>query len=62
MFIYATLNVATSEYLPYAIFNIVMPIIVAIMAYMGYTVADKDGVRMTKRAQAKKKAQLKEQA
>ena len=62
VFIYATLNVATSEYLPYAIFNIAMPIIVAIMAYMGYTVADKDGVRMTKRAQAKKKAQLKEQA
>ena len=25
VFIYATLNVATSEYLPYAIFNIAMP-------------------------------------
>ena len=62
VFILATLNVSTVEYLPYAVFNISMPIIVAIMAYMGYTVADKDGVRMTKRAQAKKKAQLQEQA
>ena len=57
VFILATLNVATVDYLPYALFNILMPITVAIMAFMGYTVADKDGVRMNKSAQAKKKAQ-----
>jgi Na+:H+ antiporter, NhaC family len=55
VFILATLNVATVDYMPYALFNILMPITVAIMAFMGFTVADKDGVRMNKSAQAKKK-------
>lgn len=62
VFIYATLGVTTGEYMPYAIFNIAMPVIVAIMAFMGITVADKDGYRMTRRAQAKKKAEMEKAA
>ena len=55
VFILATLGVSTFDYMPYAIFNILMPIIVGVMAFMGLTIADKDGVRMTRKAQAKKK-------
>jgi NhaC family Na+:H+ antiporter len=54
VFILATLGVSTFQYFPYAIFNILMPITTAVMAYMGLTLADKDGHRMTKAAQAKK--------
>jgi NhaC family Na+:H+ antiporter len=54
VFILATLGVSTFQYFPYAIFNILMPITTAVMAYMGLTLADKDGHRMTKSAQAKK--------
>lgn len=58
VFILATLGVSTFEYFPYAVFNYSMPIIVAVLAFLGVTVADKDGYRMTKGAQAKKKAEL----
>ncbi|MDD6310698.1 MAG: Na+/H+ antiporter NhaC [Firmicutes bacterium] len=58
VFILATLGVSTFDYLPYAIFNLLMPITVAVMAFMGLTIADKDGYRMTKRAQAKKAADI----
>ncbi len=58
VFIMATLGVSTFEYFPYAIFNLIMPVLVVIMAFMGYTVADKDGYRMTKKAQAKKNAEM----
>ncbi|MDD4377714.1 MAG: Na+/H+ antiporter NhaC family protein, partial [Eubacteriales bacterium] len=54
VYILGVLGVSTFQYLPYALFNILMPITTAIMAYMGYALADKDGYRMTKRAQAKK--------
>jgi len=58
VYILATLGVSTFQYFPYAIFNIAMPITVAVMAFMGLTLADKDGYRMTKRAQAKKAADM----
>lgn len=60
VFILATLGVSTFEYLPYAIFNYPMPITVAVMAFMGLTVADKDGYRMTKGAQREKAQDLEE--
>jgi len=56
VYILATLGVSTFEYFPYAIFNLAMPIVVAILAVAGYTIADQDGYRMTKRAQKKKAA------
>ncbi|MEG2785879.1 MAG: Na+/H+ antiporter NhaC [Anaerovoracaceae bacterium] len=60
VYILGVLGVSTFEYFPYAIFNIAMPIIVVLMATVGLTVADKDGYRMTKRAQAKKAIEMKE--
>lgn len=56
VFILATLGVSTFDYFPYAIFNLAMPIIVALMAFLGLTVADKDGRRLTGKAQAKRQA------
>ncbi len=50
VFITTTLGVHVQDYGPYAIFNIVMPITVLVMAFFGLTLADKDGHRMTKRA------------
>lgn len=58
VFILATLGVSTFEYFPYAIFNIIMPLMVIAMAFLGLTVADKDGYRMTKKAQAKKAEEM----
>ncbi len=58
VYILTTLGVSTFEYFPYAIFNYSMPIIVAILAFAGITVADKDGYRLTKRAQAQKAKNL----
>lgn len=52
------LGVSTFEYFPYAIFNIIMPLMVVVMAFLGLTVADKDGYRMTKKAQAKKAEEM----
>jgi len=46
VFILGTLGVSTFQYLPYAIFNYLMPIIVIIMAYTGHALANKDGHRM----------------
>lgn len=54
VFILATLGVKTFEYFPYAIFNLAMPILVAILAMTGFALADKDGYRMTKGGQKKK--------
>ena len=56
VYILGVLGVSTMEYFPYAFFNLLTPVVVAIMAYMGITVADKDGYRLTKRAQKKKAA------
>lgn len=58
VFILATLGVSTFEYFPYAIFNIIMPLMVVAMAFLGLTIADKDGYRMTKKAQAKKAEEM----
>lgn len=44
-FIKTTLQVSTFQYLPFAIFNYLMPIINIVLAYMGITVANTDGVR-----------------
>lgn len=54
VFILGTLGISTFEYFPYAIFNILMPITTAVLAFIGVTVADKDGFRMTKKAQSRK--------
>lgn len=62
VFILGVLGVSTFEYFPYAMFNYLMPIVVSIMAYAGLTVADKEGYRLTKSAQAKKARKLAEQA
>lgn len=59
VFILATLGMGPGQYLPYAMFNWLMPIVVAIMAFMGYTVADMDGVRLaTKRKQQRQLAKM----
>lgn len=52
VFIKATLGITTMTYLPYAVFNYSMPVICVVMAAMGLTLADKDGV--TFRAAKKK--------
>lgn len=54
VFILTTLGVHTAEYLPYAMFNYLMPIVVAATAYIGLTLANKDGNRMFKREERKK--------
>lgn len=51
MFIAVTLGVTTSQYLPWAVFNYLMPIVCFIMALMGITVA-----RMTPEEQARANA------
>lgn len=56
VFILGTLGISTFEYFPYAIFNIAVPITTIVLAFFGLTVADKDGVRLNRRAQAKKAA------
>ncbi len=58
VYILSVLGVSTAQYLPYAMFNYLMPIMVIALAFTGHTLADADGVRMTRRAQAKKKSQL----
>ena len=46
VFITSTLGLTAAQYAPWAIFNWLMPIVVAIMAFMGITVANADGVRL----------------
>lgn len=58
VFIAATLGISAFEYIPYAIFNYMMPIMVIAMAFIGLTIADKDGYRMTKGAQARKAKEM----
>lgn len=58
VYIFAVLGVSTFDYLPYAFFNLLMPITVAVLAFAGVTIADKEGYRMTKRGQAKKKVEM----
>ena len=49
-----TLGLGVAQYGPWAIFNWLMPIVVIIMAFMGLTTADMDGVRLAKKKKAAK--------
>ena len=49
VFMAMTLGLGVAEYAPWAIFNWLMPIVVIVMAFMGLTIADKDGVRLAKK-------------
>lgn len=44
-FIHTTLQISTIQYLPFAMFNYLMPIVNIILAFARLTVADKNGVR-----------------
>ena len=48
VFIKATLGIGTLSYLPFAVFNYSMPIICVVMAALGLTLANKDGVSFRK--------------
>ena len=52
VFIKSTLGLTVTQYGPYAMFNVLMPITVIIMAFMGLTVADMDGVRLANKKKA----------
>lgn len=52
VFIFSTLQISVSQYGPWALFNWLMPIACIAMAFMGITLADKDGVRFCKRKKA----------
>ena len=54
VFILGTLNIGVAQYAPFAIFNWLMPIVTIAMAYMGWTVANADGVRLSKAKKAAK--------
>lgn len=49
VFIFSTLGVGVTQYAPYAVFNWLMPIVVIVMAFMGLTTCDMDGVRLAKK-------------
>lgn len=54
VFMFTTLGIPVIQYWPYVFFNYTMPVVVAIMAFMGLTVADMDGVRLYKKKKAAK--------
>lgn len=56
VYITGVLGVATMEYLPYAFFNLMMPFVTIILAFVGITLAHKDGTTFFK-ARKMKKAQ-----
>ena len=58
VFILGTLNIGVAEYAPFAIFNWLMPLMTIVMAFMGLTVADADGVRLSKKRKLQKKANV----
>lgn len=47
VFILATLGISSFEFLPYAFFNLLTPLVTVILAYLGITVANEDGSRKT---------------
>ncbi len=49
VFITSTLGISAISYAPWAVFNWLMPIACFVMALIGVTVADKDGVRFSKK-------------
>lgn len=53
VFITSTLGISAMQYAPWAVFNWLMPIACIIMAFLGVTVADKNGVRLCKKRKAK---------
>lgn len=56
-FMSTALGLSVAQYAPWAIFNWLMPIAVIIMAFMGITVADMDGVRLSKKKRMAKAAE-----
>lgn len=60
VYILGVLGVSTFEYFPYAFFNLLMPVVVAVMAFMGITVAGSDGYSLAKAARMKNKLHEKE--
>lgn len=58
VYILGVLGVSTFQYFPYAFFNLLTPVVVAVMAFLGYTVADKDGYRLNRRSQRRKAEEL----
>lgn len=60
VFILGTLGIGVGQYAPYAMFNWLMPIVCLVMAFMGVTVADKNGVRLTKKNLKSGKARMEE--
>lgn len=58
VFIMATLGISTIQYMPFAFFNILMPITTFVLACIGMTLADPEGNRMT--GKNKKKAETPE--
>ncbi len=58
VYILSVLGVTTAQYAPYAIFNYLMPIMVIALSFTGHCLADADGIRLTRSAQAKKKAKM----
>lgn len=46
VFMATTMGISTIQYAPWAIFNWLTPIVVILMAFLGLTVADKDGKRL----------------
>ena len=54
VFISTTLGIELVTYAPWAVFNWLMPIAVIVMAFMGITVCDMDGVRLNKKKRAAK--------
>ena len=52
VFMATTLGIGVFEYAPWAVFNWLMPIVVAVMAFMGLTLAGKDGKRLSKKKSA----------
>ena len=54
VFIFSTLGVGVTQYAPYAVFNWLMPIAVIVLAFMGLTVCDMNGVRLAKKKKMEK--------
>ena len=46
------LGMGALEFAPWAVFCWITPVVCAIMAYMGLTVADSNGVRLAKKRKA----------
>ncbi|MCQ2576715.1 MAG: Na+/H+ antiporter NhaC [Treponema sp.] len=55
VFITSTLGISAAQYAPWAVFNWIMPLACIVMAFLGITVADKNGVRLYKARRMMKK-------